>query len=106
MSQRTALPCAVTRLIDTPERRKAIKEDIIMKVLIALPITLAAVALAWSPTTGSHAKKSQLDGTWELLSGQLLPKRARDIKVILGGHFIFAAYDSENGRPLYTAGGT
>jgi len=24
----------------------------------------------------------------------------------LGGHFLFAAYDTENGRPLYTAGGT
>jgi hypothetical protein len=77
-----------------------------MKILIALPITLAAVALAWSQTTGSHAKESQLDGVWELLSGQPLPKGARDIKVILGGRFIFAAYDTENGRPLYTAGGT
>ena len=77
-----------------------------MKILIALPITLAAVALAWSQTTGSHAKKSQLDGVWELLSGQTLPKGARDIKVILGGRFIFAAYDTKNGRPLYTAGGT
>ena len=76
-----------------------------MKILIALPITLAAVALAWSQT-GSHAKKSQLDGVWELVSGQPLPKGARDIKVILGKHFIFAAYDTENGRPLYTAGGT
>ena len=77
-----------------------------MKTLIALPITLAAVALAWSQTSGSHAKKSQLDGVWELLSGQPLPKGARDIKVILEGRFIFAAYDTENGRPLYTAGGT
>jgi len=77
-----------------------------MKILIALPITLAAVALAWSQTTGSHAKKSQLDGVWELLSGQPLPKGARDIKVILRGRFIFAAYDTQNGRPLYTAGGT
>jgi len=77
-----------------------------MRVLIALPITLAALALAWSQTTGSHAKKSQLDGVWELVSGQPLPKGARDIKVILEGHFLFAAYDTENGRPLYTAGGT
>ena len=77
-----------------------------MKILIALPITLAAVALAWSQKTGIHTKKSQLDGVWELLSGQPLPKGTRDIKVILGGHFIFAAYDTENGRPLYTAGGT
>jgi hypothetical protein len=77
-----------------------------MKILIALSITVAAVALGWSQTTGSRAKKSQLDGVWELLSGQPLPTGARDTKVILGGHFIFAAYDTENGRPLYTAGGT
>jgi len=77
-----------------------------MKALIVLPIALAAVALAWSQTNGSHAKKSQLDGVWELVSGQPLPKGARDIKVILGGHFIFAAYDTENGKRLYTAGGT
>src|SRR4051794_32235828 len=77
-----------------------------MKILIALPITLAAVALAWSQTTGNHPKMSQLDGVWELVSGQPLPQGARDIKVILGGRFIFAAYDTENGRPLYTAGGT
>jgi len=77
-----------------------------MNVLIALPITLAAVALARSQTTGGHAKKTQLDGVWELVSGQPLPKGARDIKVILGGHFIFAAYDVETGKPLYTAGGT
>jgi hypothetical protein len=77
-----------------------------IKVLVALPVTLAAVALAWSQSTSGHAKKGQLDGVWELVSGQPLPKRARDIKVILGGHFIFAAYDTENGKPLYTAGGT
>jgi hypothetical protein len=77
-----------------------------MKVLVALPIALAAVALAWSQTNGSHARKSQLDGVWELVSGQPLPKGARDIKVILGGRFIFAAYDTANGKPLYTAGGT
>jgi hypothetical protein len=77
-----------------------------MKVLIALPITLGVVALAWSQITGGHAKKGQLDGVWELVSGQPLPKGARDIKVILGGHFIFTAYDTENGKPLYTAGGT
>jgi len=76
------------------------------KVLIALPVTLAAVALAWSQSTGGHAKKGQLDGVWELVSGQPLPKGARDIKVILGGHFIFAAYDTGSGKPLYTAGGT
>jgi hypothetical protein len=50
--------------------------------------------------------KSQIDGTWELISGQPLPKGARDIKIISGGHFMFAAYDTKTGQPLYTAGGT
>jgi hypothetical protein len=77
-----------------------------MKALIALPIALGVVALALSQTTGGHANKSQLDGVWELVSGQPLPKGARDIKVVFGGHFIFAAYDAENGTLLYTAGGT
>jgi len=64
------------------------------------------VFLASSQTNGSDAKKSQLDGTWELVSGQQLPKGARDIKIISGGHFIFVAYDTEKGKPLYTGGGT
>src|SRR5437016_618001 len=71
-----------------------------MKIPIALPITLAAVALAWSQTTGSHAKKSQLDGVWELVSGQPLPKGARDIKILSAGHVMFVAYDTETGKPL------
>ena len=50
--------------------------------------------------------KSHIDGTWELISGQPLPKGARDIKILSGGHFIFTAYDTQTGRPLYTAGGT
>ena len=69
-------------------------------------IALTAVFFALSQTNGSHAKKSQLDGTWELVSGQPLPEGARDIKIISGGHFIFVAYDTEKGRPLYTGGGT
>ena len=69
-------------------------------------IALTAVFPALSQTNGSHAKKSQLDGTWELVSGQQLPKGARDIKIISGGHFIFVAYDTEKGKPLYTGGGT
>ena len=69
-------------------------------------IALTAVFLASSQTNGSDAKKSQLDGTWELVSGQQLPKGARDIKIISGGHFIFVAYDTEKGKPLYTGGGT
>jgi len=47
-----------------------------------------------------------LDGTWELVAGQQLPKGARNIKIIAGGHFIFAAYDTEKGELLYTGGGT
>src|SRR5881227_599267 len=69
-------------------------------------IALTAVFLGSSQTNGSDAKKSQLDGTWELVSGQQLPKGARDIKIISGGHFIFVAYDTEKGKPLYTGGGT
>ena len=69
-------------------------------------IALTAVFPALSQTNGSDAKKSQLDGTWELVSGQQLPKGARDIKIISGGHFIFVAYDTEKGKPLYTGGGT
>ena len=49
---------------------------------------------------------NQLVGTWELVSGQPLPKGARDIKIISGGHFIFAVYDPQTGKPLYAAGGT
>jgi hypothetical protein len=49
---------------------------------------------------------SKLDGTWELLSGQPLPEGTRDIKMLSGGHFMFAAYDTHTGRPLYAAGGT
>jgi len=76
------------------------------KVLLVFAIALTAVFLALSQTNGSDAKKSQLDGTWELVSGQQLPKGARDIKIISGGHFIFVAYDTEKGKPLYTGGGT
>ena len=76
------------------------------KVLLVFAIALTAVFLALAQTNGSHAKKSQLDGTWELVSGQQLPEGARDIKIISGGHFIFVAYDTEKGKPLYTRGGT
>ena len=76
------------------------------KVLLVFAIALTAVFLALAQTNGSHAKKSQLDGTWELVSGQPLPEGARDIKIISGGHFIFVAYDTEKGKPLYTGGGT
>ena len=50
--------------------------------------------------------KSLVEGTWELVSGQPLPKGARDIKILSGGYFIFAAYDTQTGKPLYSAGGT
>jgi hypothetical protein len=76
------------------------------RVSLVFAITLVAVFLALSQTNASHAKNSQLDGTWELISGQPLPKGARDIKIISGGHFIFVAYDTEKGKPLYTGGGT
>jgi hypothetical protein len=78
-----------------------------MKVLLVFfPIALAAVFVAFSQTKGSDLNKSHLDGNWELVSGQPLPKGTRDIKMISGGHFIFVAYDTEKGKPLYTGGGT
>ena len=76
------------------------------RVLLIFAIALAAVFVAFSQTKDNDAKKSQLDGTWELISGQPLPKGARDIKIISEGHFIFVAYDTEKGKPLYTGGGT
>ena len=50
--------------------------------------------------------KSHIEGAWELICGQPLPKGVRDIKILSGGHFIFTAYDTQTGKPLYTAGGT
>jgi hypothetical protein len=76
------------------------------RVLVLATTLMAPVFAALSQTNGSPAMKSQLDGAWELVSGQPLPKAARDIKILSGGHFIFAAYDTETGKPLYAAGGT
>lgn len=76
------------------------------KVLSASAIALAAVLLGWSQPSGDHAKKSQLEGAWEMVSGQELPKGTRDIKIISGGHFVWVMYDAEKGKPLYTGGGT
>jgi hypothetical protein len=73
---------------------------------IIFAIALAAAFLAPLQTNASDQIKSQLDGTWELVSGQPLPKGARDVKIISGGHFIFTAYDTATGKPLYIAGGT
>lgn len=50
--------------------------------------------------------QKELDGAWELLSGQPLPEGAKDIKILTDGHFLFTAYDTGTGKPLYTAGGT
>ena len=76
------------------------------KLLLVFAIAVAAEFPGLSQTNGNQERKSQLDGTWELVSGQPLPKGARDIKIISGGHFIFVAYDTEKGKPLYTGGGT
>ena len=76
------------------------------KVLLVFATALTAVSPAFSQTNGSHAKKSQLDGTWELVSGQPLPEGARDIKIISEGRLHFCSYDTEKGKPLYTGGGT
>jgi hypothetical protein len=82
------------------------KGKIMKKLLLVFAIAFTAVFLCWSQTDRSHAKKSQLEGTWELVSGQQLPKGVRDIKIISGGHFVWVAYDTEKGKPLYTGGGT
>lgn len=76
------------------------------KMPLVFAMALATAFPAWSQTNSSHAKKGQLDGAWELVSGQQLPKGTVDVKIISGGHFIFVAYDTENGKPLYTGGGT
>ena len=75
------------------------------KALLVFSIVLGIVFLTWSQTNG-YATKKQLEGTWELVSGQQLPKGARDIKIISEKHFIFVAYNTETGKPLYTGGGT
>lgn len=77
-----------------------------MKKALFVSATALAAVLAWSQQNGSQVKKSSLDGTWELIAGQQLPRGTRDIKIISAGHFIFAAYDSEKGELLYTGGGT
>ena len=70
------------------------------KISLVLAIAFGAVFFAWSQTNCGQAKKSPLDGTWELVNGQQLPKGARNIKIISGGHFIFAAYDTGKGNCL------
>jgi hypothetical protein len=44
------------------------------KVLLVFAIALTAVFLALSQTNGSHAKKSQLDGTWSWSPDSRSPK--------------------------------
>jgi hypothetical protein len=51
----------------------------------------------WSSATNSH-----IDGAWERISGQPLPKGARDITILSGGHFIFTAYDAQTFDPKRT----
>ncbi|MBV9267015.1 MAG: hypothetical protein JO061_12670, partial [Acidobacteriaceae bacterium] len=51
------------------------------KGLLAFAIAFAAAFLARSQTNDSNTKKRHLDGTWQLVSGQPLPKGARDIKI-------------------------
>src|SRR5881227_2245074 len=74
-------------------------------VLSVFAIALTIMLLAWSQTRGDQAK-GQLEGTWEMVSGQQLPKGTRDVKIISGGHFVWVIYDTEKAKPIYTAGGT
>ncbi len=48
------------------------------KVLLVFAIAVAAGYLACSQTNASQAKKSPLEGTWELISGQP-PSRCLDV---------------------------
>ena len=86
-------------------RSLEVEKTIMKKLSLVLAIAFGAVFFAWSQTNGGQAKKSELDGTLELVAGQQLSKGAQDIKIISGGHFIFAAYDTK-GELLYTVGGT
>jgi hypothetical protein len=83
-------------------------EKVLLVSAIALVgfFLLAQINASPAQPSGSQAKKSPLEGTWELVWGQPLPKGARDVKIISGGNFIFVAYHTENGKPLYTGGGT
>ena len=76
------------------------------RVSLVLVIALGAVFFSWSHTSGGQARTGPLDGAWELVAGQQLPKGARDIKIISAGHFIFVGYDTEKGEVLDTGGGT
>jgi hypothetical protein len=76
------------------------------RALLVVALALAAPLIAWSRTHGGQAKRSPLAGTWVLVSGQRLPEEARDVKIISEGHFIFVAYDTKDGKPLSTGGGT
>jgi hypothetical protein len=70
------------------------------KISLVLAIAFGAVFFAWSQTNCVQAKTSPLDGTWELVAGQQPPQGARNIKIISGGHIIFAAYDTKKGNCL------
>ncbi len=74
------------------------------KILLAFIVALGGAIAARPQSTGSP--NNQLEGTWELVSGQQLPEGSRDVKIISRGHFIFVAYNKNTGEPLYTGGGT
>ena len=49
------------------------EEGIMKKIILAIALTTGFLAL--SRTNGGDAKKGQLDGAWQLISGQPLPKK-------------------------------
>jgi hypothetical protein len=69
------------------------------KSILAIALTTGFLAL--SRTNGGDAKKGQLDGAWQLISGQPLPKKARDIKIISGGHFFCCLRYGDREAALY-----
>jgi hypothetical protein len=82
---------------------------IMNKVLLVFAIVLTTVLLAWSQTSNDQANKSQVEGTWEVVSARwppAPPKGERVIKMISGGHFVVVRYETEKGKPIYVGGGT
>jgi hypothetical protein len=76
------------------------------KVLLVSAITLSAMLVAPSQTSSDQAKKSPVEGTWEFVAAPRLSPPRKEIKIILGGHFVFARYNAETGNLIYAGGGT
>ena len=79
------------------------------RILFVSAITLTVVVLASSQSRSDQAKTSQLEGTWEMVSGYgaIRPAQGRrQIKIFSRGHFVFALYNTETGKLIWAGGGT